>query len=67
LEPIPAFNLIFLGLCVLCSVASFFSANSWQLVTKENPVGFIQRIFMKKKSAKLARYQGFCFHEIYHI
>jgi hypothetical protein len=49
LEPIPALNLIFWGLCVCYAVdvASFFSANSWQLVTKENPVGFIQRIFMK--------------------
>jgi len=53
--------------CYAVDVASFFPTNSWQPVTKENPVGFIQIIFMKKKSAKLARSQGFVFPEIYHI
>ncbi len=39
--------------CYAVDVASFLSANSWQLVAKENPVGFIQRIFMKKKVPNL--------------
>jgi hypothetical protein len=44
-------------------VASFFSANSWQLVTEENPVGFIQRIFMKKNVPNFQDLKVFYFPE----
>jgi hypothetical protein len=66
LEPIPALNLIFLGLCVCYAVdvASFFSANSWQPVTKENPVGFLQRIFMKRKVPNLHNYLDNNFQQV---